>query len=727
MRWLLALACLPCLAGVEVLLAAPLATIVRLPTPSGPGGRVVEAMLTIPADAPADLGVGAFACDAHGRWFQRLHPVRLRPGRQRLAIPLDPQAGVEAAGGAFTPSDAVTARGGGLFFWSSTGSRARLLVEELRSRPLDHPAASAERLEDLVLPGGPVRTGERLEWTCRPRPLPDAPYDPAGFSIDLLVTTPAGRDLRLPGFWHEPMRINDVGDREETLPSSVPRYALRFRPGEPGRHRVRLALRWQDGPERQVELPTLQVEGGAWDAYARVDARDPRFFSQAGGFLWPIAINLRGGSDRRSQERLGTRPTPDRKVASYRAWFARLAAHRVDTVEIWLSAWGLGLEWRAGPDGFHGIGRYHAGHAAQLDAVLDAAWAEGIRCILVLNHHGQWSEWVDSEWMANPYHQRHGGWLTRASGLLTDERVEASLDRLRRYLAGRYADHPGVFAWKLITEADFVGTNRDHMRLTEEQRTWHERSAARWRALDMYGHPICGHWSQNWERVAPQVADLPGISFLCIDAYQMSREPLAALLTASTQGRPGSRALKSYGKLVLVTEYGGSSSAAPSPILAAQLAAAPWIALVSGHGGMPMFWWYEWVDQGSRFGSYRALAGFLEGEDLRDPQGSSTAFRVPGLTVRAWSRPGRILGHLLDAGWLATGDEGRQQEGAKVLIAEQVGAGPMTIAWWDAEQGAERERSVFVHPGGRLELPVPAFRRQLAFKLWRSASAAGVQ
>ena len=80
----------------EVMLQAPLTTIVSGWAPSMDSDGVLRAVVVVPADAPADLGVGAWIGDRHGRWFQRALPGNLAPGRHVLAIAMDGQAPLRA-------------------------------------------------------------------------------------------------------------------------------------------------------------------------------------------------------------------------------------------------------------------------------------------------------------------------------------------------------------------------------------------------------------------------------------------------------------------------------------------------------------------------------------------------------------------------------------------------------------------------------------------------------
>ena len=702
--------------AVEVTLSPPLSTVV--PGWTRGDDAVVRAVVEVPADAPADLGVGVFVRDRHGHWFQRAIGA-LGPGRHALAVPVgsgDPLL-AEPGGARWSASEAALCDRGGLFFWSASGSRARLGVTFTAPGPAAVARPVPARLLDLA-PDETATTGARWNVAFTPSPWPANPQRNEDFRADLVVVQPDGAVLRLPAFQDQPMRGEDRGDREAVVAAGPARFVARFRPHQPGTHRLRLEARWAGGAVVDAALPPLVASGAAWDGYARVDREDPRFFSAGGRFIWPLGPNLRSVRDERSQERLGTTPTVDRGSLSYRAYLERLAAAGGDAVEIWLASWNLGLEWTAAWAPFPGIGRVNHANAWRLERVLDDCERLGIRVNLVLNNHGQGSEKTDHEWELNPWNTVNGGPLARPGLLFSDPLALAGQERMRRYLAGRYGDSPAILGWKLWSEVNLTAGAR------EDVRTWHQQAAARWREVDQGRHPVTTHWSGDWRNADAAICAFDDIGYICIDAYHAPVGErgwlLADLLHEGLHSQP--RGLARFAKPVLVTEYGGNWNAAPVPQLDAEHRSGPWTALVSGYGGAPMLWWFEWVDQQDRWSAYTGLARFRRGEDLRGARAACVKLDTSGgygLWAACWSRPGRRLGYLLDRAWGGTGDDARTWTGITVEHGTDVPPGPVALEWWDPDRGEVLERRTWEHPGGPLTASAPAFRRHLAFKLWR--------
>lgn len=709
----------------RVVLQAPLTTLVRLDDTITAPPQAIRAVVAVPTDAPADLGIGVFAVDQHGRWFQGLRPGTLAAGSHTVELPLAGSASLLAMSdrGHWTPATAATIHRVGLFFWSASTSRATITLREVQVVPQAPSVPDSYHLRDLRVQG-PVSTGERWSVSFRPQPFPANPFDPSEFALDAVITQPDGKDVRIPGFFDQPMTRSDRGDHELVRPSAADAFSVRLRPRQPGTYQIRLEARWgatdgnPNGTLVTMPLAPLIVSGAAWDDYVRVDASDPRFFAIAGKFWWPRGPNLRSVYDTRGQERLRTILTPDRGVYAYESYLRRLQPVGVNAVEVWMSSWNLALEWRGDWPGFHGQGRYNLENAWRLDQLLDLAHNLGMRINLVLNNHGQASTNSDAEWTSNPYNKVRGGKLTDAGAFFTDPYALTGQERLRRYLVARYADHPAVLGWKLWSEVNLTAGRGNSVR------TWHEGAAASLKALDTYGHPVTTHWCGDYNLVDRTIAAQPGLDYLCIDAYHDRDRLLADLLWRSTMDPVPRRGLAQFNKPVLTTEFGGNWDACPEPQMIAEHASGPFAGLVSGHAGSPMLWWFEWLDQGDHFTPYRAISEFIAGEDLRGTAARSIVLGATSdagtLWCRAWSRPGRMLGYLLDQDWGRRGRDAATHASAGIEIGSNIAPGMMTIEWWDADAGAWHKTMPIDHPGGPLRLQPPAFQRHIGFKLYRS-------
>jgi len=724
------LACLA-LPATEVGLCGPLATRIGIEHPGG--AARLHARLTVPAGAPADLGCAAFVADRHGRWWQRQLAVRLVPGVHQFTVDLDGEAPLspQGHGAAWNAGALSELRRGGLTLWT-TCAGGSVRVDDLRLETLPDSTRGGGRLIIAGLDAPRLATRQRWQVRAIPDPWPADPWDPEAFALTLAATGPDGRSLASSGFHDQPMRAWDRGDREEVQPWGRGAFAARTRASAPGTWRLGLLARWPDGALASAELPALNAGGETGDGISRVDAHDPRFFSADGKMVWPIGPNIHTVWDLRGVERTGSRLTPDRGTLTWRRWFDRLQAAGATGCEIWLSSWNLALEWRGDWWPWRGQGRISEERAWQLDRLLDLAEERGIRVNLVVNNHGQASKRTDREWQNNPANAALGGWLTDPAKWFDDPRALAAQERSRRHLVARYGDSPAILGWKLWSEVNLTelghyanggdqGVRREWARAL--MRSWHEAASARWAALDPWRHPTTTHWAGNYHSPDREVAAVPGLGYICIDAYHgPDGPPVWSWLCRSTAdpGTANPDGLGYLGKPILVTEYGGNWDAAPEPLLEVALAVGGWVGLVSGHAGTPMLWWHEWIDQGNRFGQYRALSRFLAGEDLRGTARRCIVLEAgPAIWARAWAGPGRMLGHLIDERWGRSGGSGSEVPAGEIVLGEGVAAGTVRWSWWNADTGEELSRGSLDHGGGRLAIPRPAFRRHLAVKVWR--------
>ena len=712
-----------CVARVS--LAAPLTTIISL-SESTPGSLEIVARITVPANAPAGLGLGAWRAERTGLWFQTVHREPLKAGTQTITLRLDTLAQLVAEGHGTTWSSttAIDADRIGLFLYADVPSTVEIALDTL-TRPVTASNTTnlltALRYDDFDGTSSHAVTGARWSLSTVPLPYPSEPYDPATYALDLTVVQPDGRVVTLAGFHNQPVTSLDRGDLETFIPNGAPRFEVRFRPSQAGRHRLRLSAVRAGAATTTIELPDLEVSGPAWDGITRVDAGDPRFFSAGGAFVWPNGCNLNSTYDTRSTDTLQTKLTPDRGTFTRAAYLERLAAGGGTGCETWLSPWNLGLEWTPKWPGFRGTGRYHDGHAWALDQFLDRAETLGVHVNLSIFNHGMARNGgsPEDDWKFHPYFQGNGGWLETPDGLFNDERAFTHQQAMFRYLGARYGDSPALLGWKLWAEVNLANAPHDDVV------AWHDRAAQALHERDPYRHPITTHWCGDWNNADRAIAAFDSINYLTIDAYHGDETFIAELLNQSTRDPlRRSLGLANTGKPILVTEFGGSAGACSRERMRAEFAIGPWVGFVSGHAGAPMLWWFEWIDQEDRYGAFGALARFTKGEDLRGKNAQCIAPPVSApaaaLWCRAWSRPGRILGYLVDRAWGMTGGAGAKIVTASVHIGDEVPAGKMRLEWWDPDTGTIISQTDLAHGGHGLDIQPPTFSRHLAFKLWRN-------
>ncbi|MEK7412287.1 MAG: hypothetical protein AAB263_03090, partial [Planctomycetota bacterium] len=702
-------------------LQSPLTTVVPLNDDAATYDSI-QVEVIVPTDAPTKLGIGVWRSDRSGRWYQRIHPTMLTVGRHEIRFQLDGLAALKPEGHRGLWTAAADGSKLGLLFFSDQSNAATLLVH---THAIASPATIPVRtsLVDLELDGFDGRvahatTARRWELHARPVPYPADPFDPAVFRMNLIVTEPDGTQRTFAGFHDQNVQPNDEGNRVTYTAVGAPRFSIRFRARVPGIHRLRLVTSSRQGPDRVISLSDLHVRGLPGDGIVHVDGDDPRFFSVNGRFVWPLGHSLHSNYDTRSVQVLHSKLTVNRGQFTRQALLERLVAHGGTGCEIWLSAWNLGLEWIPTWPGYHGPGNYHDGHAWEIDRFLDAAERLGVRANVSIYNHGmaRGGGGAEEEWRFHPFNVVNGGWLDQPSGLFTDDRAFAYQQRMFRYLAARYGDSPALLGWKLWAEVNLV---QAPVPAVED---WHRRASEALHKVDPYQHPVTTHWCGDWHNANRTITSLPTVNYVTIDAYHGVTASVANVLNNSTHNPLAPKSgLADIGKPIVVTEFGGNWDACAEPRLIAEHAIGPWVGLVSGHAASPMLWWFEWIDQGERYGVYRALSRFIAGEDLRGKTAQCVAPTVTAgktaLWCRAWRNDQRWLGYIVDLAWSMAGGSAASWDGCTLMLEADVAPGTLLIEWWNADNGNIVTTAKLVHSGGKPAFAVPPFAGHLAFKV----------
>jgi hypothetical protein len=693
--------------------------------------------LALPVDAPAGLQVLVNVVDWDGFWHQTLLPTLLVSGvTNRMSVDVSTDAlGWEPLGhhGAWHRRSLMEPREVGLRVFGKvayTGACDVVSAAGVRSSDRAAPAIRHVRANDAApAVHGPYEL--RFE-------IPDRyanPFDPREVAVDADIRLPSGESVSVPGFYYQGFFRTVSASGETILPQGRPEWRLRYSPREEGEHRVTLRVRdafgegtW--GPARFVAGP---ANG---HGMVRVSKADPRFFEYTDGSpYFPIGHNIRSPFDTRMDDQFPWRFRHPEGSSAYRRYFKDMQAAGANLVEVWASAWCMGLEWSPTQLGYHGIGQYNLVHAWELDHVFRLASEHGLNVNLVLNNHGRLSDFCDPEWKDNPFNVACGGFLSEPMTWFDDPRALREYEQQMRYLIARYAWNPHLYAWELWSELNLAGsTGNDKPHQDPRVIAWHRRIGQFAATNDFNRHMVSTHVSNDYRMQNPELISVPELSLAAVDAYHGSRDPLeiVRLQVATAEFN------NPFGKPVLVTEFGGSPMAADLGHLRREVHAALWSSVSTAVAGTPLFWWWQVIEEEDFYPMYKAVSQYMAGEDRRDPELRA----VPVMLVDEsgnWVSTDVVGGTLLSSprqsfGWLfanfprfiSLDPKGEADiRGLRLRLAGTEGA-IYRIEFWDTLAGTVVSRLDVRVRGGIAELAVPPFARDIAFKAKRQDVPAAV-
>lgn len=560
--------------------------------------------------------------------------------------------------------------------------------------------------------------------------LPDRysnPFDPTQIDAGAFIVTPDGETNTVHAFYYQPhYRLEDeLGEPVE--PDGAPEWRIRYCPRKPGEYTLSFYARDAWGETNAVNALRFTVSDPDKDAlrFVRVSQKDNRYFEfDDGSLFYPIGHNTRSATDARMDDKFPWVFRKDESSTAYRRYFKRMQDAGENMAEVWMSAWSLGLEWTEGIGGYHGANDYHMGNAWELDRVIDLAIQHRIYINLVLNYHGRISTWCDPEWHLHPYNQKTpGGWLNMPLEFFSDARAIEMQKRFCRYTQARWGWAPVIFGYELCSELNLTGHQTHHKTHFEpEVVEWCRILGAYFKTIDPYKHLVSAHISNDYRLLNPVLCNLPEMDFNPLDAYHHGQpERIIPLVTGTAEaGRP-------YGKPILITEFGGSPMAAGLEHLIIEQHAALWAGACSPLAGIPMFWWWQVVDENNLYTRYTAIRKFMDGVDPRDvtakqaewvltvdEKGDATLPKKFSAVCTA--SPEKARGYIHPLRYARAGEDAPVGEHLSISI-DGFTPGVYRVEFFETETCKSVRRFDVRTKDNRLDIPVPKFSSDCAFKL----------
>jgi len=484
-----------------------------------------------------------------------------------------------------------------------------------------------------LLSGSPA-VNRRAEFSIEVEAKYDNPYDPSDVALDAIVTSPSGKDLRVPGFLYRPY-ARSVGkgtmliaysstealntgkaapDRayekgEVLTPTGTPSWRVRFTPTEPGKYRFSFVVKDRRGTVRK-DFPSLNVANGGAPGFVRIDPANPAAFRLSSGQgFFPLGANIGWAGER------GTRDYDD--------WLAEYGKAGANWGRVWLSpAWTtFALEQP------HRAGEIDLANAWRLDYALDLASQKGIRLALCIDSYNVLRDKINwPEWDRSPYN----GIISKPSDFWTDPKMAQVYRNKLRYLVGRWGADSSVFSWEFWNEVDGISDYK-----VGPVREWHRQMASYLRSIDPYHHLISTSFGGNGSGAGDE--SVFGLSQIDYSVSHLYDAPDGPASVAEAQKRLGA-----LGKPHFVAEFGADASGDrskedPSGL---QLHDSLWSSLATGSSGASMLWWWDsYIHPRHLYPQLKSVKSFMNGIDWGRAHLKETGARIEFLTKTTNTAP----------------------------------------------------------------------------------------
>jgi hypothetical protein len=549
-----------------------------------------------------------------------------------------------------------------------------------------------------------------LEFSIVGIPPVANPFDPREVNLEINFVDATGLSATVTAFWYADFNAADL------RPQGVAGWRARFTPTNSGPWRATATL--QSSSQSSNEL-SFTVEESAAPGFVHVDPSYPRYFAYDDGtrFL-PVGINMGWWRDN--------------PLENYTRWLDHFAANGGNTIRVWMADWAFAIEWNDTPLGDY---RPRLQQAWLLDELFRLAAQRGIQVILVLNHHGQFSQSVNPEWEQNPYNAALGGPLRSPEQFVSDATAIALFQQRLRYIVARWGPQPNLLAWDWWNEYNFTPIDDKAMS------PWLQSMGDFLATHDLYHHPTTlsgpgGPASPVWQ--------LPEIDFVSVHLYTMND------LLGEASELVQNYAKEAPNKPFLLEEFGyatGEEGIDSTDKTGIHLHNGLWASLFSGHAGSGMYWWWDtYLEPLNLWFHFASLAHFFAAIDPAQftpahatiVTTDSSPAAAEGLLLEGkeqtlmWVRSNHYTAQSVTTAYDAAVRDALRNKRTftaftydpptvsdQQVVIPSVEADGYRVEWFDPQSGEWGKTEEFAVEGGMLTIPLPTFSKDIAARITR--------
>lgn len=419
------------------------------------------------------------------------------------------------------------------------------------------------------------------------------PYDYDELILRGVFTAPSGRKDTIEGFY---MQDFDLNTSTGSLTTTTTNFRMRFSPTEIGTWNYSLSVTNAAGSSTAV-TGSFQVISSNSKGFVRKNETNYLGFDNGEQYI-PVGQNLAWQN---------TNPYLD-----YKRWLESMGTAKANFMRLWLAAWGIGIEWKAGTGGgYDGLKKYKQNNAWYIDYIVDKCKEQGIYMMFCINYHGQVSSVVNPNWNENPYNAANGGPCAQTWNFF-DNTTAKNLHKNRlRYIVARWGYATNIMSWELFNEVSYTD-NYASASVKTAVRDWHIEMAQFLKQKDAMKHLVTTSFGNEED---PTLWQKPEIDFTQNHAYTNATNIELILAEISRNN------VKNYNKPSLNTEFGLNPSSSSLSIIdpnGIHIHNALWATTLSGAlGAAGTWWWDSYIDPQNLYYHFRPLSNFIATVQLK--------------------------------------------------------------------------------------------------------------
>ncbi len=312
-----------------------------------------------------------------------------------------------------------------------------------------------------------VKLYEKAEWDISVSSYFSNPYNASDISVDMLLISPAGKELVLPCFFIK-------GDSTESI------WKARFTPQDTGSYTYSFRVTAQ-GKSNQSKPETFFSQNSDKKGFLHKN-NNWTFVFDNGEIFRGIGENV--AWEARNWEN---------SKWTYNYLLPTLSKNGANFFRTWMCAWNLPLEWQQIRDSqrYQSTAEYfNPDGIKRMDQLVEMIDSLNLYLMLTLDWHGALI--ADNEWKTSTYNKANGGPAATPSEFFTSETAQAKYKNKLRYIIARWGYSTHIAALEFFNEIDNAAFNSHDSILIPHSAIaqWHDEMAMFLKNTDPYNHLV---------------------------------------------------------------------------------------------------------------------------------------------------------------------------------------------------------------------------------------------